>query len=169
MTYRHRKTRLMITATHTSRCARRHSAASSLSTFSEILRNVRFTPKSGHYRSANECPLCAKSRLMHRSKISLFDHLVGVGKQHRRHGEAKHSGSLGVDDQIELAGLHHGQVRGLGALEDAAGIDTKLAKRIHDVGSITHQPANLDKVGRRIDRREFGGTPPAGPLGYAGH
>jgi len=91
---------------------------------------------------------------MHRSKISLFDHLVGVGKQHRRHGEAKHSGSLGVDDQIELAGLHHGQVRGLGALEDAAGIDTELAKRIHDVGSITHQPANLDKVGRRIDRRE---------------
>ena len=61
MTYRHRKTRLMITATHTSRCARRHSAASSLRTFSEILRNVRFTPKSGHYRSANKCPLCAKS------------------------------------------------------------------------------------------------------------
>jgi hypothetical protein len=24
--------------------------------------NVRFTPKSGHYRSANKCPLCAKSR-----------------------------------------------------------------------------------------------------------
>src|SRR5262249_20563016 len=53
-----------------------------------------------------------------------------------------------------LAGLHHGQVRGLGAFEDAAGIDTELAKRIHDVGSITHQPANFDKVARRIDRRE---------------
>ena len=24
--------------------------------------DVRFTPKSGHYRSANKCPLCAKSR-----------------------------------------------------------------------------------------------------------
>jgi hypothetical protein len=32
--------------------------------------------------------------------------------------------------------------------------DTELAKRIHDVGSITHQPANFDKVARRIDRRE---------------
>ena len=83
-----------------------------------------------------------------------FDHLVGAGEQRRRHGEAKHSGSLGVDDQIELAGLHHGQVRGLGAFEDAAGIDTELAKRIHDVGSITHQPANFDKLARRIERRE---------------
>src|SRR5262249_51251393 len=44
--------------------------------------------------------------------------------------------------------------RGLGAFEDTAGIDTELAKRIHDVGSITHQPANFDKVARRIDRRE---------------
>src|SRR6516165_9252525 len=119
-------------------------------------------PKADIHRLG--CPLCAKSGLMHRSKISLFDHLVGVGKQHRRHGEAKHSGSLGVDDQIELAGLHHGQVRGLGALEDAAGIDTELAKRIHDVGSITHQPANLDKVGRRIDRRDTpGGQESVGP------
>ena len=25
------------------------------------LPDVRFTPKSGHHRSANECPLCAKS------------------------------------------------------------------------------------------------------------
>src|SRR5262249_39179088 len=30
--------------------------------------NVRFTPKSGHHRSANKCPLCAKSELMHCSK-----------------------------------------------------------------------------------------------------
>jgi hypothetical protein len=30
--------------------------------------NVRFTPKSGHRNSVLECPFCAKSRLMHRSK-----------------------------------------------------------------------------------------------------
>src|SRR5262249_16608983 len=47
-----------------------------------------------------------------------------------------------------------GRSAGLGPLQDAAGIDTELAKRIHDVGSITHQPANFDKVARRIDRRE---------------
>ena len=30
--------------------------------------DVRFTPKSGHWNSVVECPLCAKSGLMHRSK-----------------------------------------------------------------------------------------------------
>src|SRR5262249_26042551 len=47
-----------------------------------------------------------------------------------------------------------GRSAGLAPFQDAAGIDTELAKRIHDVGSITHQPANFDKVARRIDRRE---------------
>jgi len=36
---------------------------------------------------------------------------------------------------------------------DAARIDTELAIRIHDVGSITHQPANFDKFAIPIDRR----------------
>jgi hypothetical protein len=30
-------------------------------TLTERCPDVRFTPKSGHYRSANKCPLCAKS------------------------------------------------------------------------------------------------------------
>jgi hypothetical protein len=29
-------------------------------------RNVRFTPKSGHWLSVSTCPLCAKSRHWHR-------------------------------------------------------------------------------------------------------
>jgi hypothetical protein len=33
-------------------------------------RDVCFTPKSGHQPSAAERPLCAKSGLVHRSKIS---------------------------------------------------------------------------------------------------
>jgi hypothetical protein len=28
----------------------------------DAMRNVRFTPKSGHWNSAAECSLCAKSR-----------------------------------------------------------------------------------------------------------
>ena len=34
----------------------------------DILRYVRFTLKSGHWNSVVECPLCAKSGLMHCSK-----------------------------------------------------------------------------------------------------
>jgi hypothetical protein len=35
--------------------------------------NVRFTPESGHWNSVAECLLCAKSRLMHRSKNHSYD------------------------------------------------------------------------------------------------
>jgi hypothetical protein len=34
----------------------------------ERLDDVRFTPKSGHYRVQLGCPLCAKSGLLHCSK-----------------------------------------------------------------------------------------------------
>jgi hypothetical protein len=67
----------------------------------------------------------------------------GGGKQRRRHGEAEHPGDLGVDDQLELGRLHYWQVRWLGALEDAAGIDADLTKRIRNVASVTHQPAGF--------------------------
>jgi hypothetical protein len=36
------------------------------------LRDVRFTPNSGHWNSVSKCPLCAKSGLMHRSKQRLY-------------------------------------------------------------------------------------------------
>jgi hypothetical protein len=38
-----------------------------------------------------------------RTCSKLFDHFVSDGKQLRRHGKAKHSGSLGINDQFELA------------------------------------------------------------------
>src|SRR5262245_17525770 len=79
-----------------------------------------------------------------------FDHLVGTGEQGRRHVEAEHPGSHGVDDQLELARLHDWQVRRLSILEHAAGIDAKLTKRIRNVDSVAHQPANFGKVTHRI-------------------
>ena len=38
---------------------------------------VRFTPKSGHRSTRRQCPLCAKSGLMHRSKQALVKSLTG--------------------------------------------------------------------------------------------
>src|SRR6266516_3133698 len=60
--------------------------------------------------------------------------------------------SCGVDDQLELARLYHRQVRRLGVLEDAAGIDANLTKRIRNVDSVAHQPADFGKVTQRIVR-----------------
>jgi hypothetical protein len=54
-----------------------------------------------------------------------------------------------VDDQFKLGRLHDWQISGLGTLEDAAGVDPNLAKRIHNVGSVTHQPADFRKVAGR--------------------
>jgi hypothetical protein len=47
------------------------------------LGSVRFTPQSGHRELASTRPFSAKSRLTHRSKQSLFDHLVGAGENRR--------------------------------------------------------------------------------------
>src|SRR5580693_371852 len=38
---------------------------------------------------------------------TLFDHLVGLGEQQRRYGQPDRPGALEIDDQLELAGLHH--------------------------------------------------------------
>src|SRR5512132_3217741 len=59
-----------------------------------------------------------------------LDHLVGAGEQRRRHGQPEHPGGRGVYHQLELARLHDRQVRRLGTLEDAAGIDADLTIRI---------------------------------------
>ena len=57
----------------------------------------------------------------------LVDYFIGTAEQRRRHGEAEHSGGLRIDDQIELVRFDNWQLRGLGALKDAANIATGLA------------------------------------------
>src|SRR6516164_7221767 len=77
---------------------------------------------------------CSKTRV-------LFDHLVGCNEQRLGHSETEHSGSLRIDDQFELAGLHHRKVRGLGAFENLACIDTDLTIGVSNVTSVAYQPA----------------------------
>src|SRR5262249_23538123 len=50
--------------------------------------------------------------------------------------------------------LHNWQVSGLGIWEEAAGISAHLTPRIHNVGSIAHQPTGFDKVPCGIRRWE---------------
>ena len=73
---------------------------------------------------------------------------------------------LRIDDKLELGRLLDRQVRRLGALEDAADIDAHLPIRVHDVGSVAHQSADLADVaragchGERMARRPIGQLQP---------
>src|SRR5215470_4914591 len=80
----------------------------------------------------------------------LIDYFISAAEQRRRHGEAEHAGGLRVDDQIELVRFDNWQLRGFGALNDAANILTSLTKCIDNVGSIAYQASDLDKVSQRI-------------------
>src|SRR5262249_26625202 len=97
-----------------------------------------------------------------RTSPASFDYLVSGSEQRRRHIEAEHPGGPGIDGQLELVRLHDRQVRRLGALEDAAGIDADLTKRILDAGSVAYQPTGFDIVAQRICRGEpvERGSPP---------
>ena len=58
----------------------------------------------------------------------LIDYFIGAAEQRRWYGEAEHSGGLRIDDQLELGRFDNWQLRGLGALNDAANILTSLTK-----------------------------------------
>ena len=65
-----------------------------------------------------------------RAWVSSLDHLVGEGKQLVRHLEAGRFRSFEVDHQLELRGLHYGQIGWLGTVENLPGIDTNLTVSI---------------------------------------
>jgi hypothetical protein len=72
------------------RCAAAMSASRPEADIRAGLQHVCFVPNSG---------------LMHRSKPSLFDHLIGAGKQRWRDFEAERFGRLQIDDEIEFGWL----------------------------------------------------------------
>src|SRR5271157_4596044 len=84
-----------------------------------------------------------------------LDHLVGKQLQLSWDVETKRLGRCHIDDELEFGRLHHRQVGGLGALEDAAGIDADLTIRVREVGSVAHQPAGCDNITGVIGRRNL--------------
>src|SRR5262245_43432422 len=97
--------------------------------------------------------MAATIRLSQQHSCS-FDHLVGGREQRRRYREAEHPGGLVIDHKLELASLHHRQVRGLCALEHAAGVEPKLTPRLVQVGSVAHESANFRILTSHIGRRQ---------------
>src|SRR5215475_7606085 len=85
---------------------------------------------------------------------SSFDHLIRSSQQRLRHGQAECPGGLEVDDQVELRWLLHGQVTGLGALEDLVDVARGAPEEVRQVCSIGHETTGLDKGRQGEDRRQ---------------
>ena len=80
---------------------------------------------AGHGRSIRghcRCTVVRKTL----GTLGLLSRLVRDGEDVRRHFDAEEPSCLKVDDELELGGLQDRQIRRLGALEKAAGIDADL-------------------------------------------
>src|SRR3977135_1363720 len=83
-----------------------------------------FSPGSSHQALRPNPPAmdspedAAPGVLIVPSPPSLLDHLIRSLQQRRRDRQAEGFGGLEVDNKLELGRLLHGEVRGLGALED---------------------------------------------------
>src|SRR5258705_6754383 len=88
-------------------------------------------------------------------RLPLFDHLVSDWEQRRRHGQAEHPGSHGVDDQLEFARLYDRQVRRLLAFENPSHVDNYQAIHIHirQAVAVSHQATVSSECGPVTDRR----------------
>src|SRR5262249_14830038 len=83
---------------------RRESSPHSRTVISRARRHSHFVP---------EADICSAA------KSVLFDHLVGAGLQHQRHGQAEGLRRLEIDHQLESGRLNDWQVRRLCPLQDA--------------------------------------------------
>ena len=95
--------------------------------------HVCFTPESDIKCDTGECPLWAKSGLMHRGKKRLFNQLVGTHLKLMRNREAESLRNLKVDHQLVLRGRLHRQVARFFSLEDAIDICRSFPMRFDGV------------------------------------
>src|SRR5215813_2668177 len=80
------------------------------------------------------------------SRLSqLLDHPVGDCEDARRNFKAERFGGLEVDDEFEFGRLHHRQVGGFDAFEDAAQIEALKMVSFRSKRVVTHQSASGGK------------------------
>ena len=79
------------------------------------------------------------SRLMHRDNASLFDHLIGGGKERLRDRKPQGFCGLEINHQFKLGWLNYRQIGGLCPSKDPTAIDASLTICVKIAGPITRQ------------------------------
>src|SRR6476620_3425871 len=86
--------------------------------------------------------------------LGSLNDLIGPQQQRLWDREPERLGGLEVDHQLELRRLLHGQVGGLGALEDLVHVGGEASEQIGEAYPIRHQPARIGKRSITEYRRE---------------
>src|SRR5215510_10815709 len=97
--------------------------------------------------------MAAAIRLSQQHSCS-FDHLVGAREQRDRHFEAKRLCGLEVDDQLELVGELHRQIRRTFAFQHAVHITCCAPIEVKIVHAVGGKPATCDVVAKWEDARQ---------------
>ena len=102
-----------------------------------------------------QADMCVATRDVRFVPIAAIAHSLeqSVGSQQKLFWNYKAYGLCGleIDHQLELSGLNDRQVGGLGAFENAAGINADLTISIGEARTVTHQAAILREVRKRVD------------------
>ena len=92
-------------------------------------RVVRSTSESSGCQFDCEIAKCHKATYAPQQSVSLFDNLVGAGKEYRRYIETDCPRCFHVDRQLELGGLQDRKIGRFRTLEDAAHITCSAPQR----------------------------------------
>jgi hypothetical protein len=83
-----------------------------------------------------------------------FDHVVGLGKQRGRHGEAERIRGLEIDDEFELGRLLDREVSRLGAPEDLIHKVGRVPEEVDEARAVGHQAPFVREFAKAIHGRE---------------
>ena len=84
--------------------------------------------------------------------VSLFDHLVGAGEEHRRHIEAEGLSGPQIDHKLECGRLHDRQVGGPFPCENPSSVDPELPLRIGRLRSVADETSGRGELTPIVNR-----------------